>query len=386
MSKVADMDRISKSSATQARRNACSPLSYTEALRAVHRPRTDEENAFLHAEIARRYALQKKRRRQRADPIRFMVVNRMDDLEHLFLDRYGLYLPDDDAGWEDLNIVAHYFAHLRLSAAKIIARIVDWAAIWAPSYPTDKVTKCAEEAVAKPRKWKANTLAWKLGLTMEQRTRLKIKTIGAINVKPKDRPTYLREHHRQRKEDDRRANGVRPREAYLAGSISAVEPWVALGMSRATWYRKGKPMPYHITDETGPADYKGISSAALVSLSPDTTGSATAEGLHQVEIPLQQHGPPKQKRLGNGEVAARALSPSRPVENIMDTDEAPDLLEWAIAVQSDKWRQAMPGIRRAMAEVEQEALVGVMTLPEMLHVQAELMTLRQGIAGMEAAL
>ena len=32
-----------------------------------------------------------------------------------------------------------------------------------------------------------------------------------------------------------------PREEYLAKSVSKSKPWEALGMSRATWYRKGKP-------------------------------------------------------------------------------------------------------------------------------------------------
>lgn len=34
-----------------------------------------------------------------------------------------------------------------------------------------------------------------------------------------------------------------PREEYEANSISRAKPWEALGMSRATWYNKGKPSP-----------------------------------------------------------------------------------------------------------------------------------------------
>lgn len=34
-----------------------------------------------------------------------------------------------------------------------------------------------------------------------------------------------------------------PRAEYEANSITRAQPWEALGMSRATWYRKGKPMP-----------------------------------------------------------------------------------------------------------------------------------------------
>lgn len=34
-----------------------------------------------------------------------------------------------------------------------------------------------------------------------------------------------------------------PREEYEANSISRAKPWESLGISRATWYRKGKPAP-----------------------------------------------------------------------------------------------------------------------------------------------
>lgn len=34
-----------------------------------------------------------------------------------------------------------------------------------------------------------------------------------------------------------------PRADWEANSITRAKPWEALGMSRATWYRKGKPEP-----------------------------------------------------------------------------------------------------------------------------------------------
>jgi hypothetical protein len=46
-----------------------------------------------------------------------------------------------------------------------------------------------------------------------------------------------RERDRERHEEHRRAIGMVDREQ----SISRQKPWEALGMSRATWYRKGKP-------------------------------------------------------------------------------------------------------------------------------------------------
>ena len=34
-----------------------------------------------------------------------------------------------------------------------------------------------------------------------------------------------------------------PRAEYEANSLTKAKPWEALSMSRATWYRKGKPLP-----------------------------------------------------------------------------------------------------------------------------------------------
>lgn len=41
---------------------------------------------------------------------------------------------------------------------------------------------------------------------------------------------------------------AQPRDQYLAESLSSKKPWEALGISRATWYRRGKPMPESCND------------------------------------------------------------------------------------------------------------------------------------------
>lgn len=49
------------------------------------------------------------------------------------------------------------------------------------------------------------------------------------------------ERHRKREEARRRAAGAVDRETYEQSSLSRQKPWEALGMSRASWYRAGKP-------------------------------------------------------------------------------------------------------------------------------------------------
>lgn len=48
-----------------------------------------------------------------------------------------------------------------------------------------------------------------------------------------------------------------PREQYLASSLTRAKPWEAMGMSRATWYRKGKPEPEQL-EHPAPQDAKEI--------------------------------------------------------------------------------------------------------------------------------
>ena len=54
-------------------------------------------------------------------------------------------------------------------------------------------------------------------------------------------PDQARERDRLRKQKQRRAAGVQDRKTYESNSISQQKPWEQLGISRRTWYRKGKP-------------------------------------------------------------------------------------------------------------------------------------------------
>jgi hypothetical protein len=45
----------------------------------------------------------------------------------------------------------------------------------------------------------------------------------------------------QKRSTERRIKGSIPRERYEANSLTKKRPWESLGISRATWYRQGKP-------------------------------------------------------------------------------------------------------------------------------------------------
>jgi transcriptional regulator with XRE-family HTH domain len=45
-----------------------------------------------------------------------------------------------------------------------------------------------------------------------------------------------------------------PRAEYEANSIARAAPWEELGMSRATWYRKGKPLSVAPSEQPKPQE------------------------------------------------------------------------------------------------------------------------------------
>ena len=84
--------------------------------------------------------------------------------------------------------------------------------------------------------WSADNVARFLGVTYAQREALRLTTIGSVNVKKRARKELRKRRDRLVKEKRRRALGMRPQ----SESLSAIQPWRELGMSRRTWYRKNK--------------------------------------------------------------------------------------------------------------------------------------------------
>ena len=84
--------------------------------------------------------------------------------------------------------------------------------------------------------WNADKLAKYLGLTYQQRTTCRIKTIGARDFSKKQRRRQRRHKDQIYQQRKREAAGARPH----SQSLSATQPWRESGMSRATWYRQNK--------------------------------------------------------------------------------------------------------------------------------------------------
>jgi hypothetical protein len=122
-------------------------------------------------------------------------------------------------------------------------RIPAWLSLWAPWLTAEEVADLTTGTISKPLRWRADKLAWRLRLTEDERRRLRITTIGAIDLTKAQRLARRRLHKRLYKEARRRHEGAKSRTEYEANSINRTKPWLALGMSRRSWYRAGKPTP-----------------------------------------------------------------------------------------------------------------------------------------------
>jgi hypothetical protein len=160
------------------------------------------------------------------------VYVRLREVEAVFEDNYGgKFLPDDDAGREDLFIIAQ---HIREFGGDIVQHIVAFAAMWACWMPEAEALALADEVIAEPRIWKADSLAKELGVTKKQRDRLGLTTIGAIDCTARQRKRIRRKQRIAADAARRLAAGAKPH----AKSAERTRPWEAEDISRRTWYRR----------------------------------------------------------------------------------------------------------------------------------------------------
>lgn len=196
--------------------------------------------AFKRREIRATYDAQERDQRPRAS----IAALRIADLQAFFRDCYrGAELPDDDAGRIDARLMACHLAHRSGDPA---LRIAAWLADWAPWMSADERDELVVEATTKPTRWRADTLAKKLGLTEATRRRLRITTIGASDCTKAERLERRRKRARLAKQERRRAAGVVPRADYLAALArrpKKMRPWKVAGISRGRWYRSRRLKP-----------------------------------------------------------------------------------------------------------------------------------------------
>jgi hypothetical protein len=174
------------------------------------------------------------RRKRRKPAPETLASIRVSQLSREYADRYrGMHLPDDDAGRDDVLLILHHLAQTNNPER----RIRNWLRDHAPWFDdADSIARI----MANPRNFRADPLGDKIGLTDERRTRLKLTTIGAIDMPKKEREKRREAKKVGARREKRRKDGAKPRAEYEAKSIEKAKPWEAFGISRRIWFNRQK--------------------------------------------------------------------------------------------------------------------------------------------------
>jgi hypothetical protein len=162
---------------------------------------------------------------------------RYRDLCNILRHRYGYVLPDDDAGREDLYELLLPVS-LGLGHARKMKNAIQ---VWAPWMSAREAEELIDRVNRTPdylRKPKAQLLGEKLNLLNHERRAWGIRTIRPVDMAEAQLEEQRKADKRARDERRRRKAGSKPRETYLANSLSRSKPWEAEGISRRTWERR----------------------------------------------------------------------------------------------------------------------------------------------------
>jgi hypothetical protein len=216
--------------------------------------------ARARAEIASRHAVPAS-----ADPLRIcrMDRKRIADMETYLWRRYGCQVPDDDAGREDLALLLNYIGRNKIAPrAKVMASIRVWARWMQP----DEANAMAEEAIERPKRYRATTLGARMRLTRAEAATWGIETIRPYDKSDAEMVEERKDYQRDWKRADRAAKrSGRPRGRPKSEGVPA---WVAAGASsKAAHYRNLKKVAAGETKNAG-TPYKIIHGVPGIKVSP----------------------------------------------------------------------------------------------------------------------
>lgn len=194
--------------------------------------------AAAHAEIRMRYGcIARAAREDRRAPLTITTL-RTAELERLYRHRFGGRFPANNIGIAALVVMAEH--HIQRNRHEIVVGWIKSRAPWVDDVYAEGIARKAAERTSRQT---AGALGWRIGLTLEERRRLRIRTIRAVGQTDENMAADRKARDREEKERQRRRAGVKEREQWEAESKAQTKPWEAMGMSRATWYRKGRPTP-----------------------------------------------------------------------------------------------------------------------------------------------
>jgi hypothetical protein len=176
------------------------------------------------------------------------TVHRLREIERIIKRRYEV-LPDTDDADIFLNQVACCQLQMRRKKLgqlpefdDLVGRLSLWCERWAPQASILQCRDAAREALRRRRIDTADDCAAQLRLSYEERTRLRITTIGSFDVNKRERAKLRKQRKRirdrERQARKRAQRGALPRAEYLARSLARTQPWKRYGIHRRTWERR----------------------------------------------------------------------------------------------------------------------------------------------------
>jgi hypothetical protein len=207
-------------------------------LKAITKTKRDGSEQIMLGALILKEKPSRKRAKRHDQP--FSLENlRMREIEDVIRHRHGNGIPDP-AGTDDVELCHAYLRAVALTPASQSAS--SWALVWAPWADPVTLDLMDKAAADRDRMLPADSIAKLLYVTMAERTKLKLKTIGACDISQADRQKAAkerkRERDRNRQEQRRKVEGRVDRTSYEAASLSKLKPWVAEGISRRTWERR----------------------------------------------------------------------------------------------------------------------------------------------------
>jgi hypothetical protein len=162
---------------------------------------------------------------------------RQGDLTRLCLDRYGYELPDDDAGRESLHDLVCLAS---LAPARVDLKMRDQVEMQAPWMDTGETCDLLSVVSRTPfdERWRiSKELGERHNVTNAERERMSLWQIKPNDITKDSLAEHKKANERERKRRQREAKGSKTRAEYLA-SVASPKPWLEMGISRATYYRR----------------------------------------------------------------------------------------------------------------------------------------------------
>jgi hypothetical protein len=148
-----------------------------------------------------------------------------------YADAYSWHFPDDDAGREDLMILAHHYAGNLAALPRIVRRRAPWA-------DADAVEA---EVSSNPRRYSPMELGRLLNFTGAEWRARRTRMIAPVDMSKAERIEFSSKLYNAHRRIKRRCAGMQSRKQYLTeNSASRERPWEAEGIHKATWYRRRK--------------------------------------------------------------------------------------------------------------------------------------------------